>query len=265
MHTLTLPERHAPRRTVIALHCSGAAGRVFDTYRPLLGPDVRLIAPDLLGSGAEPAWPHGAAVSLDSELERLAPLLARAPQGVHLIGHSYGGALALQAALRWPQCVRSLTLYEPVRFRLLGEASPAWNEIVGIGRRIVALSAARRGDAAAQLFVDYWSGAGTWAALSAPRQAVVAERMPKVAAEFEALFGDDVPAADFAALDMPMVVLAGDRSPSPALSVAQQLVRLCRQARLVRLPGRGHMGALEDPAAVVRELPWTTSALSKAA
>lgn len=265
MHTLTLPDRRLPCRTVIALHCSGAAGRVFDSYRPLLGSDVRLIAPDLLGSGAEPAWPDGAALSLDGELERLAPLLARAPQGVHLIGHSYGGALALQMALRWPQCVRSLTLYEPVRFRLLDPASPDWSEIVGIGRRIVALSAARCGDAAAQLFVDYWSGAGTWAALSAPQQTRVAERMPKVAAEFESLFGDDVPAADFASLGMPVAVLAGDRSPAPALGVARRLVRLCPQARLVRLPGRGHLGALEDPAAVVQELPWNTSALSKAA
>jgi pimeloyl-ACP methyl ester carboxylesterase len=263
--TLTLPRRGAARRTVIALHCSGAGGRAFDGYRALLGADTELIAPDLLGSGAQAAWPLGRPVTVDAEVERIAPLLARAPEGVHLIGHSYGGALALQAALRWPQRVRSVTLYEPVRFRLLDGQSPAWNEIVGVGQRIGALALSEQFDAAAELFVDYWSGVGTWAALPPARRGPVAARMPKVHAEFEALFNDAVPPAAYGALTMPMTVLAGDGSPRPALQVAQRLVQVCGQARLVRVPGRGHMGALEDPAAVLRQLPEAGAALAEAA
>lgn len=259
------PRRPAARRTVIALHCSGAGGRVFDGYRALLDRDTDLIAPDLLGSGAESAWPIGAPVSLDAEAERLAPLLAHAADGVHLMGHSYGGAVAMQMALRWPRRVLGLTLYEPVRFALLDRQSVDWTAIVRVGQRIAALTRAQRLAAAAQSFVDYWSGPGTWARLPAPRQAAVADRMPKVGAEFEALFNDGVPPAAYAALTMPMVVLTGDRSPQPARRVAQRLVQACRHARLVRLPGRGHMGALEDPAAVVQHLPGAGCALSEAA
>ena len=40
--------------------------------------------------------------------------------------------------------------------------------------------------------------------------------MPKVRAEFEALFDDTVPPTAYAALTMPIAVLAGDRSPQPA-------------------------------------------------
>ena len=38
----------------------------------------------------------------------------------HLIGHSYGGMVALQlAAQAQPQRVRSLSLFEPIAFHLL--------------------------------------------------------------------------------------------------------------------------------------------------
>ena len=265
LHALSPLRQTVTHRTVIALHCSGAGGRVFDSYRALLGPDTELTAPDLLGSGAEAEWPLGEPLTIDTEAERLAPLLARAPDGVHLIGHSYGGALALQMALRWPQHVQSLTLYEPVRFRLLGTQSPAWQEIVGVGGRIAALTAARRFGAAARLFVDYWSGPGTWSSLPTTRQATVAGRMPKVRAEFEALFSDIVSPVAYAALKMPIAVLAGGHSPYPARKVAEELVQICRQARLVHLPGRGHMGALEDPAAVLAWLPKARTPLAAAA
>lgn len=264
-HTPSDFRRPTPRRTVMALHCSGAGGRVFDSYRALLDADTELIAPDLLGSGAEAPWPLRAPVTLDAEAERLAPLLARAPQGVHLIGHSYGGAVALQLALRWPQRVLSLTLYEPVRFRLLPEWSPAWDEIVRIGRRIGELVVAGQADASAQLFVDYWSGAGTWAGLPTPRRAALAARMPKVREEFKALFSDAVPPLDYAALTMPMTLLVGHRSPQPARYVSKHLALVCGHALRVRVPGRGHMGALEDPGVVLQQLPWARPVLSEAA
>jgi pimeloyl-ACP methyl ester carboxylesterase len=115
------------------------------------------------------------------------------------------------------------------------------------------------------VFVDYWSGPGAWSALPASRRVAVAERMPKVRAEFEALFDDDVEPAAYAALTMPTVVLVGDRSPQPARQVAQRLVQACRHTRLVHLSRRGHMGALEDPAAVLRHLPLAATVLPAAA
>jgi surfactin synthase thioesterase subunit len=83
MHrTLAPVRRTTAHRTVIALHCSGAGGRVFESYRALMSADTELIAPDLLGSGAETTWPLGAPVTIDTEAERLAPLLARGRDGV---------------------------------------------------------------------------------------------------------------------------------------------------------------------------------------
>lgn len=248
--TATLADDDAP---LLALHCSGAGGRAFDGWRRRLPDAATLLTPDLLGSGAEPAWPLGAATSLAAEAARLAALLP--PQGLHVFGHSYGGAVALELARHWPGRVRSLTLYEPVRFALLHDTPALWRAITEVGRRIGALTLAGQAVQAAELFVDYWSGAGRWAATPAPRQATLASRMGKVQAEFEALFVDRVRAAEYAALRLPVHLVTGDRSPAPALRVAERLAEALPSARLTRLCGLGHMGPLEDPAAVMSLLP----------
>jgi pimeloyl-ACP methyl ester carboxylesterase len=79
--------------------------------------------------------------------------------------------------------------------------------------------------------------------------------MSKVQAEFRALFDDPHAPSAFAALQVPTVVIAGDRSPDPTRRVAERLAATIPGARLVVLTGRGHMGALEDPDAVCAQLP----------
>src|SRR5947209_4813108 len=69
-----------------------------------------LIMPDLPGHGQSPA--HGRA-SADRDAILVADLL---DDGVHLVGHSYGGAVALRAAARRPDAVHSLVLIEPATF-----------------------------------------------------------------------------------------------------------------------------------------------------
>lgn len=235
----------APGARLVALHCSGSSGRQWDAYAQRL-PGVRIEAPDLLGYGPAPG--SGFAyrpVTLDEEAERLEPLLADGP--VHLAGHSYGGAVALQLALRRPQRVLSVTVYEPVRFRLLqadAGSVPLGQAIVAVGRRISRTARAGCHEQAAALFVDYWSGPGSWQRMPAGRQQALADRMPKVAAEFGALFKDPVPPAAYRRLPMPVRLVAGTASPLPARRVAEVLHAACPQAQLATLPEAGHMAPI---------------------
>ncbi|HSW21774.1 MAG TPA: alpha/beta fold hydrolase, partial [Burkholderiaceae bacterium] len=197
-------------------------------------------------------WPTGTPVSLDAEAQALAPLLQRAP--VHLVGHSYGGAVALQIALRWPERVRSLTLYEPVRFALLlreAATREAAEAIVGVGRRIGMAVLSGRWSAAAERFVDYWTGDGDWSRMSERRRHALAARMPKVQAEFEALFADRVPAAAYRSLTMPVQCIGGSRSPLPVRQVLDVLAAQLPHAVCSTLAGLGHMGPVDAPLRVL--------------
>jgi hypothetical protein len=53
---------------------------------------------------------------------------------------------------------------------------------------------------AAQVFTDYWSHPGHWAALSAGHQAAIARRMPVIHDHFVSLFNDVVTRDDYARL-----------------------------------------------------------------
>jgi len=247
-----------PSETVVLLHSSASSSRQWDTIGAALSPASTVLAPPLLGYETRAPWPLERALTLDDEAAALESLLDAATAPVHVVGHSYGGAVALQLALRRPDAVASLTLYEPVRFALLFGApglAAAGDEIVRVGRRVAELAGAGETHAAAAGFVDYWSGKGAWATLSGARQDAIAARMTKVAAEFAALFADTVPACAYAALTMPVRLLRGDASPLPARGVASRLNELLPCATLVTLRGGVHMQPVSDPCSVVAALP----------
>jgi pimeloyl-ACP methyl ester carboxylesterase len=266
MTVVSFPRR---RDTVLFLHSSASSGRQWDAIAAAISPATSVHAPPLLGYEARAPWPLDRGVTLDDEAAALEPLLDAAPGPVHVVGHSYGGAVALQLALRRPDAVASLTLYEPVRFALLFGApglAAAGNEIVGVGRRIGALAVAGETHAAAAAFVGYWSGEGAWAAMPSSRRDAVAARMTKVRAEFAALFADAVPACAYAALTMPVRLLRGDASPLPARGVASRLNELLPCATLVTLRGGTHMQPVTDPGSVAAALPhWIATRRCEAA
>lgn len=252
-----MTETFDPREPMICLHCSGSSGRQWDPYLSALREEHRVFAPDLLGATSPALWPVGAPVSLDDEARALAPLLAAAP--AHLVGHSYGGAVALQIALCWPERVRSLTLYEPVRFSLLlrdadAEYRAVGQAVVAVGQRIGQEVLAGALDAAAARFVDYWSGAGAWQQLGPARQQVIVQRMPKVRAEFEALFADAVPPAAWRGLAMPVRLIGGTQSPLAARRVLDRLAQQLPAARRITLNGLGHMGPVQAPHRVLEAI-----------
>jgi pimeloyl-ACP methyl ester carboxylesterase len=262
IHHLPAARPGSAPEVMIALHCSASSGRQWDAYATLLPAGMRLVAPELMGYGAGETWASGRPASLEGEASRLAPLLAAAG-AVHLVGHSYGGAVALELALRWPQLVKTLTLFEPVRFNLLladPEHDAIGQAIIGVGRRIGWHALSGRTAQAAEVFVDYWSGACAWGTLSTARRPAVEERMHKVRAEFEALFADTVRADSYRTLAMPIHLITGTRSPLPARRVTELIARECVHAKIVRLEGMGHMGPVTDASRVAPHLAFQREA-----
>ena len=139
----------------------------------------RTLAVDLYGSGKSPDWPADRPLTLADEVALLEPIFGSVGDRFHLIGHSYGGAVALKAALAGPGRLRSLVLFEPVLFALLNAddpAQPAAREITAV--RDDTIAAVDRGDldTAGARFVDYWTGAGAWASMPDERRRPVATR-----------------------------------------------------------------------------------------
>ena len=242
---------------VLCLHSSAAGGVQWQALADRLPAGLMLLAPDLHGHGRSPAWPAGGASSLDVDA---AAALALVPSGsdLHLVGHSYGGALALHLALQLtrhePRRLRSLTLYEPVAFGALDALAPGAPELQEV-HEIAGVTAERAalGDlmGAAAGFVDYWSGAGAFESMPPARQSSLASRMPTVARHFEALFSARWTAGDLALLDLPVLLLSGAETRAPTRRLAGLLAAALPQVQRRDLPGLPHLGPLTHPQVVV--------------
>jgi len=242
MHTRGSGER------VVCLHSSTGTHAQWRTLQERLAVRWEVMAPDLHGHGRSPAWPEAGAASLHFDAEAVARQAGiNAGEAVHLVGHSYGAAVALQIALSHPGQVRSLTLYEPVAFGLLHKAAPgdeALDEIEAVASSVAALVRLGALQDAARVFVGYWGGAAAWAAMNADQQQSVMARMVAVPRHFEALFAARWDGPVLRRLRMPVLLMRGESTRASARRVSELLAAALPHAQCVELGGAGHLGPL---------------------
>jgi pimeloyl-ACP methyl ester carboxylesterase len=235
---------------VVCIHASASSSAQWRPLMDRLADRFRTLAVDLYGSGKSPRWPDDRALSLADEVALLEPVLAAAGDRFHLVGHSYGGAVALKAAVADPGRLRSLVVYEPVLFSVLlaeDPAQPAVREIVAVRDETVTAMEAGNPSAAGARFLDYWMGAGTWAGLPEPRRNAVATAMGSLTAEWHAAFMEHTPLSAFTSLDVPTLCLTGSDSPEAARGVARLLTKVLPRVTDVEIAGVGHMGPVTHP------------------
>jgi len=241
---------------VVLLHSSGSSGKQWEALGAALAGRFRTHAVDLHGHARTAAWPLERRMRLDDDLALIEPLV-HAPGGVHLVGHSYGGALALKAAATHPKRVLSVSVYEPVLFRLLVDYHPrdrAATEVIIAAASI--LNWLELGDAhrSAQRFVDFWSGDGSWRELAGAQQDGIASRMPAVVAHFHALFHDTMDMATLSQLRMPVLCMQGGKTRAATQRLAELLRVTLPRAEHVMFAGMGHMGPLTHAHEVGRHI-----------
>jgi pimeloyl-ACP methyl ester carboxylesterase len=238
---------------VICLHSSAGSARQWSALQGSLADGYRVLAPDLLGYGTHADWKCERVLSLDDEASQIEPLIAAEPGGVHLVGHSYGGAVALHLALRNPGRVKSVALYEPVLFNLLHEDAASRAAAVEIASvRIAVRRAVYSGQAAhaARVFTDYWSGLAGWKSLPEKRRLAIAARMRKVDAEFDAVFYNATSLSAYRRLAIPMLVMVGGATRRPPRQIVDLLCTVLPEVTRQEITGAGHLGPLTHPADV---------------
>ncbi|HEX7831874.1 MAG TPA: alpha/beta hydrolase [Thermoanaerobaculia bacterium] len=227
---------------VLLLHSGGFTSRQWRKLAESLASDYRVDAPDLLGYGATGAWPQGEPFHFRQDLEFL---LSRIDEPVHVVGHSYGGFLALQLALGRPELVRSIAAYEPVAFGILDDVEDADARApLALVKRTWDADASGVDEAWLASFVDWWNGAGAWSHLPEETRGAFRSVGWKVFQEVMTLAADRTDRATYATITGPTLLLGGANSPMTERRVVEKLGAALPHASARFFDGVGHMGPI---------------------
>jgi pimeloyl-ACP methyl ester carboxylesterase len=228
---------------------------------PLLVPDFRVTVYDLRGHGlsAVPRTGYSSAVmaaDLAGLLERLRT------EGAHVVGHSFGGLVALQLARTQPAFVRSLTIadtridaLQPVRPASTWAGWPEWQARLGaVGVHVDGDPELdfQLLDKVADLPREATGGTGGPRLFGRRSRQRWQRLLATTNAPTELPAAAGVTRRALRSIGQPAQLLYGERSF--CLPTAHELLRLLPRSHLVVLPGVGHFHPITDPQTLARQL-----------
>lgn len=241
---------HAPQfgegAPVVLLHGSASSSSQWRSMIAYLEGRFKIIAPDLPGYGKSGFINDDQILSLEDIARRFKPVIEREARPVHIVGHSFGGAVALKFASMFPGMVQSLTLIEPAAFNLIYQefGQLSINHAVQASR-----AAMEAGDAATGMraFVDFWNGEGAWERTSENLRDRLTTYLKQIHSDFDALVSDRFTDLDAAGVVCPALLLKGENSPNDMTKIVDALRAKIPFLQTEIIPGSGHMVPLTDP------------------
>jgi pimeloyl-ACP methyl ester carboxylesterase len=168
---------------------------------------------------------------------------------VALIGHSLGGAVAFELAARFTHRVRVLIAFEPILFSHLKAHGPAsaYDEIAGLARLYKQLALIGDWNAAGQTFVDYWTGPGTWDAMTDERKQKMLKMLPAVVHEWDMAMTGVRPLEDWVAITAPVHLIHAADTGTPTREIVRLLAKSYPTWHVHEVSCGGHMAPLTRP------------------
>lgn len=241
-------------RPMLALHCSLAHAGAWSGLADRLS-GVTITALDQPGHGRSADW--DGVEDIHDLTTRIALELAGSIGGggpVDLMGHSFGGTVALRIALERPDLVRSLVLVEPVIFAAARAVDdPAYAPFRADHLAVAQAVAEGRRAAAMTAFNDSWGTGVALADLPERQRHYMTDRIHLIAAQNDALLDDSaglLRPGGLEAIKVPVLLVEGADSPPVIDAVHRALVRRMPHAVRVAVPGAGHMVPITHPDAV---------------
>ncbi len=235
---------------VILVHSSVAGAKQWRSLMEALAGDFHVIAINLFGYGKTRAWDDGNFQRLEDQAKLIEPFLPAAGKQISIVGHSFGGSVAMKAAALFKDQVKRLVLVEPNPFYLLNKhgRTAAYEEAVALRDLIKTNGKAGSWDVAAEKFADYWTGAGSWNAMPDDRKVKFSHALKPNFHEWDAVMNEQTSLLEWER-DLPKdttVLAAADTVKS-----IDEIFELMRESvsgwNFERIDRGGHMAIMNKP------------------
>ncbi|TVR20734.1 MAG: alpha/beta hydrolase [Nitriliruptor sp.] len=239
---------------VVLLHSGPGSASDWRGVFERFGAGYRLVAVNGFGRGQTSGWPAGD-VEVDQYVELVSGLVGELGEPVHLVGHSYGGAVALRMVSTSPRLVRSLAVVEPQAYPLLADGDPRlFAEVAEVADAFASAVDDSRVEDAWRGFIDHYSGAGSWDALPHATRQRMLQSSEVAVRSWAALFTNPITTADLSQIGIPTLVIQGGRTTAPERRLCEIITARVPGARRVVVEGAGHMVPLTHPTATAETL-----------
>jgi pimeloyl-ACP methyl ester carboxylesterase len=213
-------------------------------WRPiidLLKDRFRTVATSLMGYTGTEEIRTADNCTVDRQAEAVEAVIAQTCSSVHLIGHSWGGSVALSVALRGKAPLASLVLFEANPCDVLRQSGD--KETYDLVRQMwdgyVKAYAAGEHDSARRV-IDLWEGAGSFDRMTPRVREYVIQTTPSNILDWSAHWAFRATLADYAGIKIPALVLHGGDTHVAMRRVAQILAAQIPKARLGEIQGSRH-------------------------
>jgi pimeloyl-ACP methyl ester carboxylesterase len=221
---------------VVLLHGWGASSKLFEQTMAGLQDTFSVVAPDFPGFGATPPPPD--AWSVGDYAEWVIQLLDSLDlERVHLIGHSFGGRVAIKLASQWPERVDKLVLTGSAGIR------PPRSALYWV--RLARYKTVKRVAGTTWLPPALSQWASSW--MTAQGSADFQQASGTLRSSFVRIVNEDLRDL-LPQIKAPTLLIWGERDEDAPLADGRLMEQLIPDAGLVVFEGAGHYAYLEQSA-----------------
>lgn len=232
---------------VVLVHGYPFDGAMWSGVARALAARFRVLKPDLPGRGETPAASAG---TIEDSADFLAAVLAELPGPVGLAGFSMGGYVALALARRRPAALGALALVD-TRAAADDDAAKAKRDEAIATVRSAGVAAIAEGLLPRLLSPLSISNRDL---LDRARRIMLRQKPETVEADLKAMRDRPDARASLSEIAIPTLVLVGEQDALTPPADSRAMADAIPGARLVTVPGAGHLAPMERPGAVAAAL-----------
>ena len=235
---------------VILIHSSVAGAKQWRNLMETLANDYHVIAINLFGYGDTRNWENDRTQRLKDQAMLVEPFLPTGNGKISIVGHSFGGSVAMKAAAMFKKKIRRLVLIEPNPFYLLEKFGrrEAYQEAVTLRNAIKSNGQAGTWEAAAEVFANYWTGAGSWDAMPDDRKSKFAQALMPNFHEWDAVMNEQTSFVEWER-DLPKdtTVVSADDTVRSIGAIVELMKENAVGWHFEQIERGGHMAAMTKP------------------
>lgn len=236
-------------RPVVLLHSSASSAHQFAPLIKQLGPVRRVIAPNLLGYGRTGARSAEARRTVAGQAETVIEILRDIEEPIDLVGHSFGGVIALELATRLGAQVRRVAVFEPNAFALLnGPGCEAdWTAMRRFYAHVRVLTERAAWLPLAARFADFFIGDGAWSSMPNERRQALVRALRYNVDEWTAVMAPEITLSRWNHINAPVLIAWATDTRSPMRTVAGILRDGLTSGQMCEIDRGGHLAPLLRP------------------